>query len=82
MKLDPADLRAYARRDWSALEARSRRARAALPPAQKVAVAIALYESARATLPGWPTEADRRRDLQDTLRLRRLLDRASHVGAR
>ncbi|MAE70113.1 MAG: hypothetical protein CME06_06550 [Gemmatimonadetes bacterium] len=40
-----------------------------------MALAIALYESARSTRPGSPSEADRRRALEETLRFRRLLDR-------
>ena len=80
--LDPDALRAYAARDWDAPARLARQARAALPIARKVEIAIALYEAARATRPGWPDEATRRADLEDHLRVRALLDRASHVGAR
>jgi hypothetical protein len=81
-KLSPADLRAYARRDWSLPERLARRERAARPIAEKVRLAIALYEAARATVPGWPSEATRRADFDAHLRLKRLLERAAHVGAR
>nr|MBA2319878.1 hypothetical protein [Deltaproteobacteria bacterium] len=81
-RLDPADLRAYAARDWGAPERLARAHRARQPVEQKVAIAVALYEAARATLPGWPDEATRRADLAAHVRLRALLDRAAHVGAR
>jgi hypothetical protein len=79
--LDPEELRAYAGRDWSAPERLARQARALQPVARKVALAIALYEAARVTRPGWPDEATRRQDLAAHLRLRALLDKAAHVGA-
>ena len=81
-RLDPAELRAYARRDWGAPERLSRRRNANLPVADKVRLAIALSEAARATRPDWPDDAARRADLETHLRVRALLDRAAHVGAR
>ena len=80
-RLDPAELRSYAARDWSAPERLARRERALLPVAEKVRIAIELYEAARATRPDWPDEATRRADFEAHLRLRALLDRAAHVGA-
>lgn len=80
--LDPDDLRAYARRDWAATERATRRARAQLPVADKVRLSIELYEGARATRPDWPTDADRRADLEAHLRLKKRLQRAAHVGRR
>lgn len=80
-RLDPDSLRAYAARDWGAPERLARVARSAQPVDEKVRLAIALYEAARETRPGWPSEADRRQDLQSHRRLRALLDRGAHVGA-
>jgi hypothetical protein len=82
MKLDPATLRAYAARDWQAPERLARAGRARQPIADKVAIAIALYEAAKRTNPTWPDEATREADLAAHQRLRALLDRAAHVGAR
>ena len=81
-KLDPTELRSYARRDWGAPERLARRHRASQSVEQKVQLAIDLYDAARATLPGWPDEATRRADFEAHLRLRALLDRAAHVGTR
>ncbi len=80
--LDPEDLRAYARRDWSLPERLARAERVKMPLEQKVALNIALYEAARATLPGWPDRATRRADLECHLRVKAWLMRAPHVGAR
>lgn len=80
--LDPDDLRGYAARDWGAAERIARRRRANLPMDRKVRLAIELYESARATMPGWPDEATHRDDLAAHRHVRALLDRAAHVGAR
>lgn len=81
-RLDDQDLRAYARRDWGAPERLARVARARQPVADKVRLAVELYEAARAARPGWPDEAARRADLANHQRLRALLDRAPHVGRR
>ena len=81
-RLDPADLRAYAARDWDAPARLARAERAAQPVEERVRIAIALYEAAKRTCPGWPTEQDRQEDLAHHLRLRSLLDRAAHVGRR
>lgn len=80
--LDPDELRRYAARDWQAPERLSRAARARAPVAEKVRIAQALYEAARATRPGWPTDADRRADLEHHLRLKALMERAAHVFRR
>jgi hypothetical protein len=82
MRLDPDDLRRYARRDWGAPERLARRARARQTVAQKVALAVSLYEAARAATPHWPDPATRQRDLQSHINVRQLLERAAHVGAR
>lgn len=81
-RLDPEDLRNYAQRDWGAPERLARRHRVRQPLERKVRIAIALYEAAKATNPDWPDERTRRADLEAHLRLRRLLDRAAHVGTR
>jgi hypothetical protein len=82
MKLDPADLREYASRDWASLERMARIERARQPVATKVALGIALYEAMKHTRPTWPDSDARREDLDAHLRLRALLDRAAHVGTR
>lgn len=81
-RLDPDELRAYAARDWGAPERLAREERARRPTEEKVRIAIQLYEAAKATRPEWPDEATRRADLDSHLRVRALLDRARHVGAR
>lgn len=81
-RLDPDSLRAYARRDWSALERLDLERRAALPIEQKVRLGIELYEAARRTRPDWPDDAARRADLASHLRVKDLLARAAHVGRR
>ncbi len=53
-----------------------------LPVEHKVRLGIELYEAARATRRDWPDEASRRADLAHHRRVRALLDRAAHVGAR
>ena len=82
VRFDAEELRSYARRDWGAPERLARAHRAKQPIEQKVRLAMDLYEAARNTNPGWPTEADRRADLAAHRRLRALLDRAPHVGRR
>lgn len=77
MKLDPDDLRAYARRDWDAPERLSRAARAAETVAQRVERSKQLYAAMRRTKPGWPTKSDRLEDLRHHLRVKALLDRAA-----
>ncbi len=80
--LEAANLREYAGRDWGIPERLARRRRARLPLAQKVRLAIDLYEALRATRPDWPTEAVRRADLATHQRVRALLDAAAHVHRR
>ena len=80
--LDATELRSYASRDWGAPERLARKHRANLPVEQKVRLAVGLYEAARTTRPGWPSEAVRRADLATHLRVRALLSRAAHVGSR
>ena len=82
MLLDPNDLRAYAARDWAAPERLARQARALQPVSHKVALGIELYEAARNTQPGWPSDEVRKGDLECHIRLRQALRRAPHVGTR
>ena len=82
MWIDPEHLRLYAQRDWSRPETLARKDRAAMSVGERVAMAIALYEAARATRPGWPTDQDRLRDLEHHLRMNRLLDKAAHAFPR
>ena len=81
-RLDPEDLRSYAVRDWGAPERLARVHRVSLPIEQKVRLSIDLYEAARNTRAGWPSEAVRRADFATHRRVRALLDRAAHVGSR
>lgn len=80
--LDPASLRAFVQRDWNPTRDLDLLARAAQPLETKLRLAEELYAAARATVPGWPSEADRRADLEHHVALRRLLDRAAGVGPR
>jgi hypothetical protein len=81
-QLDHAELREYAARDWGAPERLARRHRARQPIRAKVALAIELFEAARATKPGWPDAATRRADFDAHVRLRAMLDAAADVGSR
>ena len=81
-RFHPEELRSYAGRDWGAPERLARAHRVRQPSEQKVRLAIDLYEAARNTNPGWPSEAVRRADLASHRRVRSLLDRAAHVGRR
>ncbi len=81
-RLDPDELRAFANRDWTGFDRVTREARAALSVQEKVRLAIELYESARRTRPDWPSDDDRRADLEAHLRMKALLQRAAHVGRR
>ena len=81
-RLQTADLRECAGRDWGMPEGLERRRRARRPVAEKVRIAIGLYEAMRATRPDWPTEAVRRADLATHQRVRALLDAAAHVHRR
>jgi hypothetical protein len=81
-RLDPNQLRDYASRDWGAPERLARAQRSRQPVERKVRLAIELYEAARAARPDWPDAAMRQRDLAAHIRLRTLLNRAAHVGAR
>jgi len=81
-RLDPEELREYARRDWGAPGRLARAQRARQPVARKIKVSVELYESARAARSDWPDEATRRADYASHLRVRALLDKAAHVGTR
>ena len=81
-RLKVTELREYARRDWGAPARLARRRRSTLPVEHKVRLAIELYEATLSTRPDWPDEATRRADLANHQRVRALLDRAAHVGAR
>jgi hypothetical protein len=80
-RLRPEDLRRYAARDWQASERLARRVRARLPLAEKVRIAIELYEAARRMRQDSPDEATRRADFAAHVRLKALLERAADVGA-
>jgi len=81
-RLDQAELRVFAARDWGAPARLARQDRARQPVEEKVTLSIELYEAARTTKPGWPNDATRRADLDAHLRLRALLDKAADVVAR
>ena len=80
--LDPQELRNYASRDWQAPERLARRQRARQPVDVKVALAIQLYEAARATRRDWPDESTRQADRSSHERVCALLAKAAHVGSR
>lgn len=81
-RLDPEELRAYAKRDWAAPARLAARRRVEQSIDIKVRLSIQLYEAARTTRPDWPSEEDRQLDRRTHERVRALLDRAAHVRAR
>ena len=81
--MDPADIRAFAGRDWAAAEA-SKRAYLAERAREGDGMwafwaAQALFEHMRALRPDFPTEADHAGDLEHHVALKRTLDRASRA---
>lgn len=83
--MDPADLRAFARRDRAPVEelkrehwAREFREYGGLATMR---AGHALYEYARLVRPDLPTERDRAEDLAHHVALKQLLDRASRALA-
>ena len=83
--MDPADLRAFAQRDRSAVEqlkrehwARQFREHGGLATLR---AGHELYAYARRARPDIPTDQDRAEDLAHHIALKRLLDRASRVVA-
>lgn len=84
--VDPKDLRAFAHRDWAAVEA-AKKARAAERfrregPVPLLRAARALFEHARAVNPDWPGARERSADLEHHVKLKRWLDRAADVRGR
>jgi hypothetical protein len=83
--MDPADLRAFARRDRSPVEELKRDywARQFREHGGQATLRAgrALYEYARRVRPDIPTERDRAEDLAHHVALKRLLDRASRALA-
>jgi hypothetical protein len=78
--LDPADLRAYASRDWDALARLKEEACSSLSPAEGILLGEALRLHARAVNPAWPTARQRRADRAAHLRLLDALARTPAVG--
>jgi hypothetical protein len=80
------DIRAYVDRDWDAARAakdlywaaRIRR----LGPGEGFRIADELRRQVLAQQPGWPSSAERGRDLAAHARLAELLQRADHPGGR
>lgn len=86
LAVDQSALRQFAQRDWSATAAAkldywAERYQSQGPAAARQA-ATQLWQHARAVQPGFPTDADRGRDLADHIDLRERLDRAAHALAR
>ncbi len=84
--MDRDALRAYARRDWAVLE-RLDRAHwadtiAGQDPNAGFRAAGALAEHARRVRPDWPTAADRQRDLDHHIALKRRMDHAASALTR
>lgn len=82
MPFEPAELRAFAARDWGRLDALDRARRARMTVEERMRIAAALYAAARETRPGWPTREDRLEDLAHHCALRALLRRAADVPRR
>lgn len=83
--MDPADLRAFARRSRDEVEQKKREhwAQRSREPdgLATLRAGHALYAYARKVRPDFPTERDRAEDLAHHVELKRLLDRASHAFA-
>ena len=80
MRVDPEDLRAYARRPWGRAEDAKREfiaARWREDPDAHVRAIHALADHLRAVRPEWPTPEELARDLADHVELKRKLDRAA-----
>lgn len=82
-KMSLADLRAFARRDWAGLArikeehlVQSYREQGAHASR---ALALALYDHARAHATDFPSQDERRLDFEHHTHLKRLLDKASHA---
>jgi hypothetical protein len=79
--VNPADLRAYARRDWRAAEIRKReywaREVAERGPLATFLASQALWEHMRRLRPDWPSPEERRADLAHHIALKHALDRAA-----
>jgi hypothetical protein len=84
--MNPADLRAYANRPWTELE-RMKLQHGALRLSQKGGAAnlklgYALLLHAQHVQPGYPSAADRNADLENHVRVKELLIRASRSFTR
>ncbi len=79
--MDRDALRAYAQRDWAAIERLDQDHWAETfrrnGPDQAFRAAAALAEHARRARPDWPSAEDRQRDLEHHLELKRRIDRAA-----
>ena len=79
--MDRDTIRAFARRDWTLLERLDREhwtetyQRGGGEIGSRVAAGMAEY--ARRVRPDWPTAAERHRDLEDHIELKRRIDRAA-----
>jgi hypothetical protein len=77
------DVRAYAARPWEALALGEQehwiRERAARGPLATFEAAQALWIHMRSVRPDWPTEVERRADLDHHIAVKRALDRAAGV---
>ena len=82
--MTPQDVKAYMARDWAAVrdakDAYWADRIARLGHSEGFRIAEELRLQARLLTPAWPSEEDRRRDFEDHLRLRGLLDRARLPG--
>jgi hypothetical protein len=83
--MEPGDLRAYADRRWAAVEILKlehwTREFAARGPAATLEASHGLWEHMRLLRPDWPSDEERREDLDHHLRLKRAIDRAAGVFA-
>ena len=77
--MDPADVKAYADRDWRlARELKDRywaTRKRTLRPEEALSVAENLRQQARALRPAWPGEKDREADLENHVRVAECLHR-------
>lgn len=81
--MDLSELKAYAERDWSALEVSKREYWAREFATRGVEATLeasrALWLHMRMVCPDWPSDDERREDLAHHIALKRTIDRAAHA---
>ncbi len=81
-----ADIRAFARRDWAAIQRLKqdqwREQKRALPPSAAIQLAAGLFQFVRTLKPDWPNPQEREADLASHIRVAGILHRAAERRTR